>query len=508
MASRDPARPNIVLVVTDDQGPWAWGRASGGAVDTPTLDALADRGTVLDRFFCASPVCSPARASLLTGRPPSWHGVHDWLAGQPSGPGAVDFLAGQPMFTDALAEHGWRVGLSGKWHLGASDVPRPGFVHWFALDAGGSPYDGATFHRRLADGSVGSARIEGYLTDTIAADALSFLHEESSPEHDQVPFCSLVTFTAPHAPWQGQHPERFVAPHRGRRVLGADGAPIADEPPHPWLASLRGRPVGCEHDPAEALAGYLGSIAAMDASVGRLVGALGSLSLLESTVIIFTSDNGYNTGHHGIWGKGNGTWPLNMYEESVRVPFIAAGPGIAAASTRSDLVSAYDLALTVCELVGADPTPFVDGPGSSFLGVLQGTEERGSAVVVHDEYGDTRMIRTPQWKYVHRVSSGPDELYDLRADPAERRNLADDPAARPVQADLAARLSAWHQRHGRADRSAAGQVVSGSGQLGPLPGDESATLFRPGEYDAVGGRPWSPPPPGSQQASSFRAGPA
>jgi len=506
MASRTADRPNIVLVVTDDQGPWAWGRASQGAVDTPTLDALADRGTVLDRFFCASPVCSPARASLLTGRPPSWHGVHDWLAGSPSGAGAVDFLAGQPLVTDALAAQGWRVGLSGKWHLGASDVPRPGFEHWFALDGGGSPYDGGTFHTKLADGTVRTERIDGYLTDTIADDAISFLHEASDDPADERPFCSLVTFTAPHSPWRGQHPESYVAPHRGRTVIGTDGVPVAEEPPHPWLASLRGRAVGCENDPVEALAGYLGSIAAMDAAVARILATLESLSLVESTVIIFTSDNGYNTGHHGIWGKGNGTWPLNMYEESVRVPFIAAGPGIAVDATRQDLVSAYDLAVTLCELVGADPAAFRDGPGVSFLDVLQGTGARDADVVVHDEYGDTRMIRSQQWKYVQRIPSGPDELYDLVADPAERANLVDDPAQAEVVAALSRRLQAWEDRHGRTDRRADGHVVSGSGQLGPLPWDGTGPLFRRGEYDAVGGVPFTPPAaPSSARGSAAPA---
>lgn len=494
MASRSADRPNIVLVVTDDQGSWAWGRASGGAVDTPTIDALADRGTVLDRFFCASPVCSPARASLLTGRPPSWHGVHDWLAGQHAGPGAVDFLAGQPLVTESLATQGWRVGLSGKWHLGASDVPRQGFEHWFALDGGGSPYDGATFHRLCPDGAVQTARVEGYLTDTIADDAISFLHEVSGDPADERPFFSLVTFTAPHAPWRGQHPEEYVAPHRGRVVVGSDGVPVDQETRHPWLASIRGRPVGCEADPVEALAGYLGSIAAMDAAVGRIVATLESLSLLDSTVIVFTSDNGYNTGHHGIWGKGNGTWPVNMYEESVRVPFIAAGPGIAAA-TRSDLVSAYDVALTLCEIVGADPSPFADGPGLSFLDVLTGTGSRDADVVVFDEYGDTRMIRTQQWKYVQRIPAGPDELYDLASDPAERHNMVDDPAGVTVVTGLRDRLEAWERRHGSADRRADGHVVSGSGQVGPVPGDGTSTLFNPGGYDAVGGSRWPRPTP-------------
>ncbi len=469
--------PNLLLIISDDQGAWAWGRASDGAVDTPHLDALAERGTVLERFFCASPVCSPARASLLTGRPPSWHGVHDWLAGAHSGPEAADYLGDQPRLTSALAERGHRVGLSGKWHLGRSDHPRPEFDHWFALDAGGTPYGGAQFHRRTGDG-VQSSRVEGYVTDTIADDAIDFITDAADRGG---PFCSVVTFTAPHSPWIGQHPEEYVAPHRGRQVIGPDGVPVDREPPHPWLATRAGQPLAGESDPDEALAGYLGSIAAMDAAIGRILAAVESHSLTEDTLVVFTSDNGFSTGHHGVWGKGNGTWPLNMYDSSVLVPFIAAGPPIAAGQTRQELVSGYDLASTLCALTGADASPFAEGPGQSFADVLTGAPGGRGDVVVHDEYGDARMIRTEEWKYVHRAVDGRHELYHLLSDPAERNNLVDRPEHEVVRTELASQLRDWVARHAHPERRADGLTVSGSGQVAPMvPGP---ARFNPGNYD-------------------------
>lgn len=128
LASRDPNRPNVLLILSDDQGQWAMGCAGNDEIHTPHLDGLADRGIHFSRFFCTSPVCSPARASLFTGELPSQHGVHDWLAYHHAGRTGVDFLSGRTLFTDLLADVGYRLGLSGKWHLGANDRPRRGFL--------------------------------------------------------------------------------------------------------------------------------------------------------------------------------------------------------------------------------------------------------------------------------------------------------------------------------------------------------------------------------------------
>src|SRR5690606_30546131 len=133
-ARRDD-RSNIIVILSDDQGPWALGCAGNHEIRTPTLDRLAGEGTRFDRFFCASPVCSPARASLLTGQIPSQHGVHDWLAAgnMPADPrGPIRYLDGKPAYTDVLVANGYSCGLSGKWHLGDSLAPQHGFSHWYA----------------------------------------------------------------------------------------------------------------------------------------------------------------------------------------------------------------------------------------------------------------------------------------------------------------------------------------------------------------------------------------
>lgn len=465
MASEDPARPNILFVLTDDQGPWAMGCAGNDEIRTPVLDRLASEGTRLENFFCASPVCSPARASLLTGQVPSSHGVHDYLRGTHVGVGAVDYLEGQLLVTDVLADNGYQLGLSGKWHLGGNDRPRRGFVHWYAHEAGGSPYYDAPMYR---DGVREPA--PGYLTDALADDAIDFVRAQAANRARQGdPFFLSLNFTAPHSPWIGQHPADVEA-------LYADCAfaTCPQEEMHPWSTLSAGVPLGGEQDTRAALVGYFSAVTAMDRALGRVVRALEELDLRESTVIVFSSDNGFNAGHHGIWGKGNGTWPLNMYDSSVKVPAIVSQPGrIPSGVVRSELLSAYDLAATLLELAGLDPAPLQNGPGRSFGHLLFGSSDAdvsgpGDArVVVFDEYGPARMIRSHEWKYVHRWPDGPDELYHLTVDPHERRNLVHELEVQQVRNALAEELNGWFSRHARAEHNGDHLPVIGTGQAAP-----------------------------------------
>jgi arylsulfatase A-like enzyme len=481
VASRDPQRPNVLFIVSDDQGPWALGCAGNEDIRTPVLDGLAARGTRLENFFCASPVCSPARASLLTGQVPSTHGVHDYLR-MHVGPRAVDFLEGQTCVTDVFADHGYRLGLSGKWHLGANDKPRRGFVHWYAHEAGGSPYHGAPMYR---DGR--REVTSGYLTDALAADAEQFVR--SCGDGDE-PFLLCLNFTAPHSPWAGQHPQEFVDLYADCEF---DSCPQGDL--HPWTTLVDGTPLGGEADTRAALAGYFAAVSAMDAAVGRVLETVGGLGVEDSTLVVFCSDNGFNAGHHGIWGKGNGTWPLNMYDSSVKVPAIIAQPGrVAGGVVRSELLSAYDLAATMLELAGLDPGPLERGPGRSFASLLVddlpprpagASVARDERVVVFDEYGPVRMIRTAGWKYVHRWPDGPHELYDLENDPGERVNLVDDPDADQVRTAMDQDLKEWFERYAAPDRDGERLPVIGTGQLAPVGQPEA---FSGPLWDSIAGQ--------------------
>ncbi len=453
MASRDPSRPNVLFILSDDQGAWALGCAGNSEIQTPNLDRLARTGTRMERFFCTSPVCSPARASLLTGMIPSQHGVHDWIREGNWGDNTTEYLAGLPAYTETLARRGYNCGISGKWHMGDSATPQKSFSHWYVHQSGGGPYYGAPMIR---DGKL--IHEPGYVTDAITDDALAFLSAQGG---DDSPFHLWVTYTAPHSPWIGQHPEAFVQQYKD---CPFDTCPR--EPEHPW-SRRKSVPLETWESPVESLRGYFAAVTAMDKQIGRLLDHLESVGLREHTFIAFLSDNGYNCGHHGIWGKGNGTFPLNMYDTSVLVPAIFSHPGrVQQGSVSEALVSGYDWAPTVLDYVGLGSEADAALPGRSFAPVLEGRPAEGrEQVVVYDEYGPVRMVRTAEWKYVHRYPYGPHELYDLLNDPSERHNVVEDTATGGIVEEMKARLEDWFVQYTDPARDGVHEPVTGRGQL-------------------------------------------
>jgi arylsulfatase A-like enzyme len=214
------------------------------------------------------------------------------------------------------------------------------------------------------------------------------------------------------------------------------------------------------------LKGYFAAVTAMDANIGRIVEKVEELGLRENTLIIFTSDNGFSCGHHGFWGKGNGTFPINMYENSVKVPMIISHPsGLPEGETVDAMMSQYDVMPTLLDYLGLAYTEDPSFPGVSFVPVLKGDkQEVRDDVVVYDEYGPVRMIRTREWKYIHRFPYGAHELYDMVNDPDERKNLINDESKGSVVRELRGRLFSWFDNY--VDPRYDGSVlpVSGSGQ--------------------------------------------
>ena len=220
-----------------------------------------------------------------------------------------------------------------------------------------------------------------------------------------------------------------------------------------------------------ALVGYFAAVTAMDAALGRVLARVDGHGLTESTLVVFSSDNGFNAGHHGVWGKGNGTYPQNMYDSSVKVPAIISQPGRIGVGVCTELLSAYDLGATVLELAGVPNQRLERGPGRSFAGLLTSPRSEGDErdrVVVFDEYGPVRMIRTTRWKYVHRHPDGPHELYDLAADPDEADNLVSVVEQHDVVAQLRGELDDWFREHADPANDGATLPVIGTGQRGPV----------------------------------------
>ncbi len=502
-------RPNILFVVTDDQGSWAMGCAGNQELKTPTLDKLAADGVRMENFFCTSPVCSPARMSLYTGRIPSSHGVHDWLATGhmdeevladdireefkkeradmpfeyrwPSiglkGDRPRRYLDNLTTFTDLLAKEGYECGLSGKWHMGDSATPQAGFKWWRTTSQGAENY---MFPIVYENGRM-VMKHNCYVTDYITDNAINFLH---SRERDK-PFCLSIHYTAPHSPWAKEcHPRKYYDMY--------DGCPfdsIPNQEPHPWVRDVdmsfedwKKKPrhgvryIHANYAPIrecwqdyrrESLTGYFAAVTAMDESFGRVIAELERQGLREDTLIVFTSDNGSNMGHHGIFGKGNGTYPMNMYDTSVKVPGIFSMPGTIPSGRVSEaLLSHYDVFGTILDFAGVPYEPDELMPGKSFADILRGESAKGERenVVVFDEYGPVRMIRTKDWKYVARRMPGCDELFDLKNDPDEKNNLINDRAEKGRVEEMRGQLSGWFQKYSLPEFDGWIEDVSGHGQ--------------------------------------------
>ncbi|MCD6408170.1 sulfatase-like hydrolase/transferase, partial [bacterium] len=155
-------KTNVIFILSDDQGVWASGCYGNDEIKTPNIDKLAEEGIRFENFFVATPVCSPSRATILTGKIPSQHGIHDWIKKGNVGPDAISYLEGEVCYTDIFAKNGWSCGISGKWHLGNSQIPQHGFVDWYVHQTGGGDYNKAPMVKN------GQLIIEnGYITDRI-----------------------------------------------------------------------------------------------------------------------------------------------------------------------------------------------------------------------------------------------------------------------------------------------------------------------------------------------------
>ncbi len=471
MASTNPSRPNILFILSDDQGPWAMNCAGTPELWTPNLDRLAATGIRFESFFCASPVCSPARASILTGQMPSQHGVQDFLrAGNstelPDDGKRIRYLEGRMMYTEILGQNGYDCGLSGKWHLGDSATPQAGFSFWDVHATGAGDYYHAPMFK---NGEPYTAN--GYVSDVITNNAFGYLETQLGSRN---PFSLNVHYTAPHAPWdRHQHPAELY----DRYFNNCKFESVRWDPIHPNHLSKEGSSgsVGRTGDERRALlSGYFAAITAMDVNIGRLIDWLEDHGLRENTLIVFTADNGMNMGHHGIWGKGNGTYPPNMFDTAVKVPTLISRPGhVPQGVVNTDLLSHYDLVPTLLNYVGLDLGESDELPGRSFVPVLNG-ESMGAnrPVIVLDEYGPTRMIRNDSMKYVHRYPDGPNEFYDLAADPEETTNEIDNPAFESSIERMRAELQEWFDRYTEPERDGSKQAVKGRGQL-DIVGSES-----------------------------------
>lgn len=431
VARRKPS--NVVMFMTDDHGAWATGAYGCGEMYTPNIDRLAAGGVRFTNAFACTPVCSPSRMTYMTGCLPSTHGVQDWLVPEDSfGPTSRRWLDGHTTYSEVLAGAGYQLGMVGKWHMGEDDRAQKGFGYWASVPGGSGPYQDPEF---VVNGE--RRKIPGYKTDIVGDLAIEFLNRQKGATQ---PFYLLVPFYAPHTPFNYQR-EEYRRPYANAKFSCFPDAPMSPWQ-NPGLKSMFGK--------REPKLAYSALVSGVDANIGRVVSRLEELGLREDTLVIFTADQGWNAGHHGVWGKGNGTVPFNLYEESLRVPLIWNQPGvIRGGETREAMVSSYDYFPSILDYLGVASPADRRRVGRSYAGFVRGKQApRDWRNRLYFEYAHVRGIRTKNLKYLERAEGWPSELYDLEADPGETRDVSRDPGYKAQRDSLHRELTEYFAAHG------------------------------------------------------------
>lgn len=425
------AQPNIVLFLTDDHGAWANACYGNADLHTPTLDALAESGSRFTHAWTPTPVCSPARACLLTGKTASQVGIHDWLEEALPEVAERDWLGETPTLFQHLSAAGYATGLSGKWHLGGSQRQPKGADYYFGLPGWQGVHNQTYTYVRQGERVELAGNKSAFITDH----ALEFL--DSVP--DSKPFFLKVGYIATHSPYHQQA-------HDPQQTARYQDCPFRDIPPyqpHPWVKNEGTDNAPTEQDLLDRYIGYYAAVTEIDDNIARIIAALKARGQWDNTILIYTSDHGCAMGHQGFFGKGNSTRPLNMYDISLQVPLIIAGAGIER-QVLPQYVDHYDTFHTIAELAGLPLSKQEGYAGRSYAPLLRG-ERISWDNTRYGEYGDLRMIRNERWKLVFRYPAGPHELFDLQADPTERLNRYD--AQPETAADLKARLDDFYRQH-------------------------------------------------------------
>jgi arylsulfatase A-like enzyme len=297
------------------------------------------------------------------------------------------------------------------------------------VPGGGGPYRDPEF---VKNGS--RITYQGYKTDAVGDFAIEFIEQNKDK-----PFFLYVPFYAPHTPYNYQ-PEEYR-----KWYDGSDFGCFPDAPPHPW----QNPGLKSHHGNRASKHAYAALITGADANAGRIVRRLEQLGLREDTLVVFTADQGWNAGHHGVWGKGNGTWPFNMYEESLRVPLIWNQPGrIRPGQVLAPMVSAYDFFPTILDYLGVNAPAHGRRVGTSYAGFVRGEPPNLWRNRLYFEYCNVRAVRTANLKYVERTRQWPSELFDLEADSGETRNVIAGPAYKAQLKVLRSQLSDFFRQAG------------------------------------------------------------
>lgn len=456
-------RPNIVFILTDDHGAHATGCYGSVVNRTPRIDEIADHGYRFDNCFVTNSLCTPSRASILTGAYSHVNGVYSLF---------TPIEASQPTFISLLRDAGYRTAMVGKWHMGHGPGHDPeNFDYWDVL-----PGQGDYWNPTFIDPD-GRRRVEGYATDIITDLALDWVEGLEGDD----PWCVLVWHKAPHRSWEPkpEHRELYEDPRPVPETFWDDyetrsasvrrtAMRVAD---HMTTVDLKENPpAGLSYEEAAIwkyqryMRDYLACVHSVDENVGRIIDWLRDRDDFDDTMMIYTSDQGFFLGDHGWFDK------RLMFEESLRMPLVLSYPRrVEAGQVFDGMVTNVDMAQTILDAAGV--THHERMQGRSFWPDLADTHPDDPAAppvagiyyrywenddVIHKapaHYG----YRTERYKLIYYYNDGfglpftgfyaypPEwELYDLKKDPQEIQNVFDDPAYADIRGELQAAM--WREQ--------------------------------------------------------------
>src|SRR6476620_8463530 len=347
---------NLVFILTDNQGAWTLGCYGNPDIRTPNIDRLASEGMRFTRALSCNPVCSPTRATFLTGLIPSQHGVHSFLDPKyMMGPEAYNTLREFTSLGEVLKDAGYVCGLSGKWHLGANLTPNEGFSYWITKPDG---HTNEFYNQQVIED--GKVRIEeGYTTDLWTDRGVKFIEQNKDR-----PFFLFLAYNGPYALgnlMRNQSKNRHAEKYRGHHF---QSFPV--DTMHPWQNANKNF-----HNTQTAMERTACEVSGVDDGVGEVMATLRRLGLDANTLVVYAGDQGWMGGQNGIWGMGDHTRPVGAHELMMHIPLIFRQPGRIAAGQTSDLiVSNYDFLPTVLDYLGLAEKSPKTSPGRDFAPVL------------------------------------------------------------------------------------------------------------------------------------------
>lgn len=429
-------RPNVVFILTDNHGAWTLGCYGNQDIRTPNIDRLAAEGMLFNRAMSTNPVCSPTRATYLTGLMPSQHGLHSFLDNKYMvGPEAYYTLSEFETLPGILHSEGYVCGLSGKWHLGANMTPQDGFSYWITMVHGSTKnfYDDPI----IQDGEI--KKTPKYMTDLWTEHAVNFIEQNKDGDD---PFFLYLPYNGPYClgplllePAKNRHAEYYsdkFLPSFPRDTI------------HPWQYNNK-----AYHNNLVSIRRVAAEVSAVDDGVGAVMEALQKNGIDDDTIVIFAGDQGWMGGQNGFFGMGDHTRPIAAHDLMMQVPLIVRHPKGVKPGKTDIMVSNCDLLPSVLDHLGLAkriPTkPKLSG--RSFAAALQGKEIDWETAMYYEMEG-CRSVRTEEWKYIARRSpDGPTELYDMKNDPHERFNLFGQPAYASIQTELAQKLGGFFDEY-------------------------------------------------------------